>query len=249
MTNEDSPIQRLRDYDPVAEIRKAQEQYFAARFIELHTVFDTLLARAMLRQENLDDSVVDLGTGSGIGLLALRKHTTGPLHGVDWGTFFEDDIFPFDSYSGRYAIPTPSIITEANATFERAYNTSYLKQQPENSLSLLTNFYIEVDQIKFLGDLYDEAHRVLKPCGQFLLTSDSDLRIPEEYVEHTAVIKGDEGPDKLLRLPVTDAVRQAYGHLISFAQPYYLDHVINTADAISLGCFRDRSIVVYTKES
>ena len=46
------------------------------------------IAQKSIDQNNLDGGVTDLGTGSGIGLLALRRIYNQTLHGVDNDTYF-----------------------------------------------------------------------------------------------------------------------------------------------------------------
>lgn len=121
----------------IEDLVELGNSYVSARTIELSCLLDFLLHNGHINPANLDRTLYDLGTGSGVGLLALRKFSRGYLRGIDFTTQSRDGL-------ERYSVPEPKIIGLAIADFEHSHIYSFLQSCPPCSASLITAFYSSV---------------------------------------------------------------------------------------------------------
>ena len=230
-------------------LKKLDYGYFTARFIEISFVLDLLLDKKILQKENFTSKpIVDLGTGSGIGLLALRNFTDKELIGIDYNSYFSDCR---NSYAGGYKIPTKKLIAKAQASFIKQDMNEYLKELPDESISLATAFYMSREGwFKVTPKIYDQLGRVLTPNGQFLLTTDADLAIPRfDWADKNIHLRGNEGLHKrTLIFEVPEKFSTRHQNLIPNARCYLEPETINS-QGIKIGLIRDRNIQIFTKNS
>lgn len=233
-------------------LQNPENGYVGARVIELSCLFDFFLDNGWLNPANLDGGVIDLGTGNGVGLVALRQYTLGDLVGVD-----ERSKSPHGGYSGSWKISTKEIIETAIAGFHQKEIYQFLSRWPIGSASLVTTLYANV--VGWVGDRYapdaeqtmkkilDEIGKVLKPGGQFLFTSDQ-YNIPKPaWATDTNTLKGYGGENGLtLVLPVPRWVISRYGNYLQTI-PHYLEPEIIDTNGEKIGLIRDRIVHVVTK--
>lgn len=222
--------------------------YFAARYIEITTLLSTLLEDRILHKQNLNGTNIDCSTGSGIGLLSLRKFSEADLHGVDDGFLFFDYL---NSYSGHFRIPTERLINAAHASFHRDDDGKFLQTLKPNSVQLISCFYIDSERWKMLDNILDAAGNVLTPGGQMIVTTDAMVRDPIPSVPWgtgSMVYEGENGNDGIsLYLHVPEWMTMNYQNIITFAD-WFLEDEIHYSRGTVLGNIRDRAVAVYTKQ-
>lgn len=166
------------------------------RALEIAGVVQYLLGHGLLKKENLFGNVVDLGTGSGAGILALERFGAKQVKGIDRSQEFAS--FDVSKVLGK--------------KFTVAEACEYLSSLQEDSLSLITSFNTNMEFYEF----YREAIRALQPGGQILVTTDI-----WEMVEGNTI-----NSRRWLRLPIIKlpiAERQAFlqGQLFFIDCSYY----------------------------
>jgi SAM-dependent methyltransferase len=240
----------LQDISQTTEfelLQQLENKYFAARFIEIGCVLDVLSDIGVLQRDNLvSTSIIDLGTGSGIGLLALRKLTNTHLIGVDNGSRYSDW---HNGHARYYEIPTAELVQQAQASFVKQDMIGYLEGLPSNSISLITAFFMSRDDWnKLAPKMYDQLGRVLTPGGQFLLTSDANLTTPNiDWGKASTPFRGNKGShQQTLVFKATDKIPKEYQNLIKFAGTFLEDETLHSQGA-KIGLIRDRNIQILTK--
>ena len=230
-------------------LEKLNYGYFTARYIEISCILDLLLDKEVLQKENFTSKpLVDLGTGSGIGLLALRNFTNKQLMGVDYDSHFSDWR---NDYAGAYEIPTKELISKAQASFIKQDMIVYLKELPNESISLATAFYMSRQGwLKVTPEIYDQFGRVLTLGGQFLLTTDADLIMPRiNWANKNTHFRGNEGVhEQTLIFDVPEKFSAKYQNLIPDARCYLENETIKS-QGVKIGLIRDRNIQIFTKTS
>ena len=239
-------------------LEELDNNYLKARTIELSVLLDFLLRNHWVNPINLQGPVIDLGTGSGVGLLALRKFTTGYIIGVDRATRQH-----YHSYAGQYEVPTPAILNLAVASFRREDMRDFLKHYPLESVTLVTAFYVSMKgwhdnscpAARFFGcncnkvsTIIEEIGKILKPGGQFLATSDGyDIPKPN-WATNTVSLVGSEEKDRYrpLILPLPIWVRNRY-HTWFKAIEHSIEPELTETNGEYIGILRDRNVKVFTK--
>lgn len=111
--------------------------YFNARLIEISSLLTHLLETGLLDRGNLKGPIIDLGTGSGIALLAFRKFTTAYLVGVDESTSLITCFYSIDN--NQDVINTVGKILKPGGQFiYTADNARYKPKTPEWSSKVTT---------------------------------------------------------------------------------------------------------------
>lgn len=240
--------------EEITTLEKLNNKYLDARNIELSCLLSFLLENNLINKDNLKGPIIDLGTGSGIGLLALRKFTPAYLVGIDDGTHFIDGVgLVRNWYAGNYKIPVPEITQLAVGNFRRQEIFNFLKSC-SFSATLVTAFYVDT---KSWRDGYQyflrEIDHVLAPGGQFLYTTDqtmfysTDLSQPN-WAEETFHTTGNEGEYfKTLVLPVPEWVRGRY-QINTQKTGSYLESEIYETAGYRIGLIRDRIVWIFTKK-
>lgn len=221
---------------------KPENRYVTARTIELSCLLEFLLENGWIKQENLEGPVIDLGTGNGVGLLALRQFTLGYLVGVDR---YERSYY--NGYSGSSKVSTQEIFNTAIASFRKQDIYDFLKTFPLKSASLVTAFY--ANGWPGLNEIVVEIGKILKPGGQFLFTADQcDISEPV-WADESILLRGRGGKESLtLVIPVPDWVNTRYqGRLDSYTKCNYLEPEITDTNGSRIGLIRDRRVRVFTK--
>lgn len=165
--------------------------YIIARLVEIEALLNDLsnyhdpkFNFVGLDPQNLKTGpILDLGTGSGCGLLALRRQTLAPIFGVDqaakvpratdfggiWGAFAND-------YCGAgLQVPEKNVLDISATDFRRSEIIEFLRKQPLDTFSLVTMFYIGDKDLDF-REVLTEVGLILRPEGQLIITSDSIIR-------------------------------------------------------------------------
>jgi SAM-dependent methyltransferase len=232
--------------------------YIRARLIEISSLMNFLLNENLLDETNLKGLIIDLGTGSGVGLLALRKFTTGYLLGID-NAFQQRD----HSYAGSYEVPTPGVTELAIANFKRADIYDFLKNYPVGTATLITAFYAHTlgwhenrcpgSRVSFLPcecdkfpKILDEIGKVLKPGGQFIFTSD-EFDIRPNWSVTTTTLKGKDGENRAtLIIPLPTWVKRDYQDWFKELE-YSMEPELIETNGKYIGLIRDRRIKIFTK--
>lgn len=243
----------------VEKLKTLANQYFFARFLEISSLLDYLLERKWLKQENLAGGpVLDLGTGSGIGLVVLRKFSpNSTLEGVDKGGRWNDP----NPYTGfNYPIPIPGLLEKVGAGFKRisVEECVDLKYLYGEKATLITAFYTTVNQWgDNLADIIEEIGEILPLGGQFLFTSDC-YNIPQpDWASRISALTGTKGEhSKILVLPFPNWLRgSCWGNIQSaflkkdnmFGLNFYLEDQIFETDGREIGLLRDSRVKLFTK--
>lgn len=229
-------------------LRKQENNYVLARALELSSLLSFLLANGWLKQENLEGPIIDLGTGNGVGLLALRQFTLAYLLGVD-----QLSRSRYNGYSGSSVVSTEEIMEASLSSFRQADVLDFLRRWPYQSASLVTAFYATPMNPKIV----DEIGKVLPPNGQFLFTSDQHDVATPTWGDQTVHLEGKGGVNSsTLVLPVPQWVRERYAPRIENAinnDPerqrivYLLEPEFFDSSGSSIGLIRDRTVKVFTK--
>lgn len=173
------------------------------RVKEIQTRLSWLIAEGKLTQENLKGRVIDLGTGSGAGLVALRALGATQAMGVDNGSainqaFEEISKAPADLLEVFY----PSKVLQQKEKIFLISNEEFLRIFKEGGLgvSLVACFWIYYDPpIK-------QIEEVLTSGGQVIITANKDKdryfclqEIPQRTSLETQIIEmPEEFKDRLV---------------------------------------------------
>lgn len=140
-----------------------------------------LLDRDFLKIENLTGQVVDVGTGTGAGIVAIEMFGARRVIGVDHiekhGGFKPKDIF------------------REQFVYEPAGAARFLKSRKPGSLSLVTAFLANIS----LDEFFPEAVRALDLGGQILVTTDAPESVG--YLRGAAI-----GPESWRRILPRDFI-------------------------------------------
>ena len=182
------PSEKRIDNIPSVEVLTSWQQ---RRAKEIQTRLSWLIHERKISQKNLKGRVIDLGTGSGAGLVALRALGATQAVGVEdgrelrraMGQINKIDVNPFEAFS-------PS---EAICQQEKIFNISneqFLKIIKEESwgISLITCFWISYQPP------IRQIEEVLNPEGQVVITATEDCysylkEIPRKTKLETEIIE------------------------------------------------------------
>lgn len=245
-----------------------QNVYLFVRFLEICSVLDYLQKKGILREENFGGKIIDLGTGSGIGLLALRQFSSnGDLTGIDNREVWND----INRYTGsRYLIPQQEIIKAALAKFERFNILDFvdLHWLSGEQSSLVTGFYANVmswvaglpkvvtgkDYEEGISLVFEEIGGILSSGGQLVFTSESRVARPS-WAREEYILTGTKGKfSRTLELPFPGWLRERFWKLIceeknkhfSGLRFFFEDEIFET-DGDKIGLIRDMKVSVFTK--
>lgn len=130
------------------------------RASEIAGVIQRLLDNGYLAGKNLKGSAIDLGTGTGAGILAWRAHGVKRAIGID----YEEDC------QGRETYPRPSLpaIEILGNDYKKTDTLSYLLREQEGSVNLISAFFT----VPWLWteEVERQARRVLASGGQAVVT-------------------------------------------------------------------------------
>ncbi len=235
-----------RDLNGIVE--KEVYRGLLSRAIEIEAILDWLVDTCVLKEENLFSGLVlDVGTGEGSGLFALRRLTMAPVFGIDF-----------------QPIPMCGQISSITCTtFYQREAVEFLSIHPRQIFSLITCFHLprwglHVDAYNYRAafcprDYYhihqrflQEVGRVLKPGSQLLITADLwqpwAARLDCDWGTRK-IIKPVEGDD-VLRLPTPKDLLKDVG---PDSLSYYYSERDSTPE--TLFNFKDRFVYVFTKRN
>lgn len=159
-----------REIDP-AENPEILTDWQKGRALEIQNRLSYLILRRLVNQENLKGRIIDLGTGSGAGLVALRALGAIQAIGVEdgrelkraMGQISKIDVNPFEAFSPSEAIRQQEKIFELS-------NEQFLKIVKEEGwgISLVTCFWISYQPP------IRQIEEVLIPGGQVIITAAED---------------------------------------------------------------------------
>lgn len=243
----------------VEVLKKIENKYFYARYLEISSLLSYFLDRNLLKKENLKGPILDLGTGSGIALLALREF--GPkatLEGIDKDRWWYDRNW----YTGfNYPIPLPGFLEAVEARFEQIdiLDCLDLRNFYGQKKVLVTAFYANTQEWgdnKKLSVIMKEIGELLPPGGQFLLTSDSHGPPRPDWANEEFVLTGTSGNySKTLLLPFPTWLRERYWSDIQntvsnrdlLGLNVLLEDEIFETGGREIGLIRDSQIRLFTK--
>lgn len=233
--------------------------YVLARLIEVEARLDNLTDRQLLDPRNFHhQTVVDLGTGTGAGLIALRRRSLGRVIGVDYNTIVPDYSIYSEQVNqtngSRLSIPSEGVVDISTATIHRDDIQEFVAKCKPESVSLFTLFHTSINRLhpSFLANI----GTALTPGGQFLITSDLNRtwlakskhpwgRLHKELA--TDILEG--GIDWHQPTPVTSPLSLiqhlgGWDHLAELEVTHRL-HGTTSPDHFRL--FRDRHFWLFTK--
>lgn len=123
------------------------------RAYEIAGVLQYLFEKGKLNKNNLYGKVVDVGTGAGAGIVALKM-------------FGAHEVIGVDHISVHNGVNVQEILGHR---FVHKTAASYLRSLPACSVRLITAFNTNIS----LAEFYPEAARPLVPGGQILVTTNA----------------------------------------------------------------------------
>lgn len=159
-----------REIDP-AENPEILTDWQKGRALEIQNRLSYLILKRLVNQENLKGRIIDLGTGSGAGLVALKTLGATRAVGVEngselrraMGQINKIDVNPFEAFSPSEALQQKERIFEMT-------NEQFLKIIKEEGwgISLVTCFWISYQPPM------RQIEEVLIPGGQVIITATED---------------------------------------------------------------------------
>lgn len=167
------------------------ESFLEERTWEIQNRLSYLILKRLVNQENLKGRIIDLGTGSGAGLMALRTLGATQAVGVEderelrraMGQIHKIDINPFEAFA-------PSETLQQQETILKMTNEQFLEIVKEKGwgISLITCLWISYQPP------IRQIEEVLTPGGQVIITAAEDCysflkEIPRKTKLETEIIE------------------------------------------------------------
>lgn len=156
--------ERRRD---IREIRWGEEDRYhdaCRRASRIAGIFNFLLEQEALNRDNLNGRVLDLGTGSGGGALAMKLFGAKEVIGVD------DCLGLGGGLGTTEAMPSQTVFSLPGVRHQSERVQKFLAEQKPESFNLITAFRAPPFRFPAPAELCQMTYLSLKPGGQILVT-------------------------------------------------------------------------------